>query len=430
MRGGRDTAPQPALVRGVGRWALVALIFNTVLGAGILGLPSKAYAAAGVYSLLGLGIALVLMAGVALCLAELSSRYDSTGGPYIYVNEAYGERPAFLTGWLIYASRLLTAATHLSLLLTYGAAIFPALELPMWRNIAILLLIAIMTWLMLRGARQSAAANGFFGALKVAGLAAIALVALGAVDFQTFPVFGSIGSHSLSQVVLLFIFALMGFESATIVAGEIQNPQRNLPFAILLGLTGAALIYAFLMVASIALLPNLAGTDRPIADLAGVLFGRAGELVTAGGAVLMLLGSLVAGFFLTPRMLFALGDTRFLPPPVSAVHSEWRTPHISILATSTVILVFVTFGDFITILSMATSARLLVYAACCAALLKLRRRPKGSVARFTVPGGALIPILSGAVSALVLVHGAWKELPALALIAGLGLLLTLRPRLR
>jgi amino acid transporter len=423
-----DRAGERSLVRGVSRWQVVALIFNTILGAGILGLPSKAYAAAGIYSLLALALALLLVVGVALCLSELASRYETTGGPYIYVQQAFGERPAFLAGWLIYASRVFTAATHLSLLLTYSYALFPGLELPLWSSIAAVVLVIAFTGLTLRGAKQAAVANGFFGAVKVGGLAAIALLGLAAIDVNVFPVTGAIEADSFSGVILLFMFAMMGFESATIVAGEIKNPQRNLPFGILVGISGAAALYAALMVASIALVPNLAETERPIAEIAKALFGRGGEMFAAGGAVLMLLGSLAAGFFLAPRLLFALGSTSYLPRVMGAVHPRWRTPHVAILATGAIVIALALSGDFLTVLSIATSTRMLVYAACCAALLKLRRRDADRRPSFVVPGGPVIPILAAVLSILVLVQGAWAELPALAGIGLLGLLLTLRFR--
>lgn len=412
------------LKRGVGRWALVALIFNTVVGAGILGLPSKVYAVAGTYSLVGLAAACVLVALVGLCLCELSSRYDVTGGPYVYVKDAFGDRPAFLVGWLLYASRILTAATHCVLLLTYAAAVVPAMADPFWRTIGAVTIIAAFTGLTLRGARQSAIANSLFGSLKLVGLGSLALAGLLAVGFSGAPVTGDVALGNMSEVVLLFIFALMGFESATIVAGEIENPQRNLPFGILGGTAAAAVLYGAITWACIALVPGLAETERPISDLANALFGRTAELIVAWGAVVMLMGSLAAGFFLNPRMLLALGTTDFLPSSIAAINSGWRTPHVAILISAALILFFALTGSFMTVLAMATSARLLGYVACCAAQIRLRGKPDVPPAGFLVPGGVLIPVLAGVASLVVLVLGAWKELPALLAIGAVGALTT------
>lgn len=109
----------PTLKRSIGKWSLVLLIVNSIIGAGIFGLPSKVFALSGTYSLLAFGICAIVVMVFILCFAEISSRFDKTGGPYTYAYNALGKFPGFLTGWLLFLSRVFNYATLINLLVIY-----------------------------------------------------------------------------------------------------------------------------------------------------------------------------------------------------------------------------------------------------------------------------------------------------------------------
>src|SRR5215217_34111 len=111
----------PSLQRGIYKWELVLLFINSVIGAGIFGLPSKIFALSGVYSLLAFVVCAAVMMIFILCFAEVSSQFEKTGGPFVYVLSAFGPVPAFLTGWLLILSRIFNYATLVNLLVVYAS---------------------------------------------------------------------------------------------------------------------------------------------------------------------------------------------------------------------------------------------------------------------------------------------------------------------
>src|ERR1700737_2035056 len=109
------------LLRGIRRWDLVAITINGIIGAGIFGLPAKVYALIGSYSLIAFVACALVVTLIILCFAEVSSRFDETGGPYLYARAAFGPTVAFEVGWLIWLARLTAFAANCNLLLNYLA---------------------------------------------------------------------------------------------------------------------------------------------------------------------------------------------------------------------------------------------------------------------------------------------------------------------
>ncbi len=248
------------LIRGVGRWSLLGLLINLTLGAGVLGLPSKAFALIGVQSFLALGLAAVSVALIALCFAELGSRFTATGGPYLYVREAFGDTLGFAAGWLTWVTRPLSVATLLNLLIVYVAGFFPAAATEPWRSLIIAVLVAALTGVVLSGVRQSAWLSNVLAVVKFALLAGVALLGLLYLGGGALPAAGPVEPKSFMETLLLLVFAFIGFESVSVVAGEVKDPRRSYPFAILLGVSLIAALYAALLLGCVLLLPDLAAS--------------------------------------------------------------------------------------------------------------------------------------------------------------------------
>lgn len=426
-----DAGPhrRPALARGMGRWDLTALIVNLVIGAGVLGLPSKAYAAVGLWSFAALGAAALLAALLVLCFAELGSRFDETGGPYLYVRSAFGELPGFAVGWLAFVTRPLSAATLLNLLITYGAGYWPLLAEEPWRTLVLVGIVASLTAVALIGVRQSAWTNNLLTLAKAGVLLAVAVPGLVIGLALPMPAAAPAQPEAFTGTVLLLIFAFVGFESVSIVAGEVREPRRSFPFAVLVGMGFITGLYATLLFVCVKLLPGLAGSERPIADAARAMGGDVAYQAVIAGAVPVLLGSVSATILLMPRMLFAMAEQGQAPRELAAVHPRWRTPWIAILLSGVVVLATTLLNDFLTALVFSTMTRILIYIACAAALLKLRAKPDAPQAAFHLPLGQAVASLSIAGCVVVLVVGGWAALPQLGAVVLLGFALLAATRL-
>jgi amino acid transporter len=405
------------LHRGLGPADVVALTLNTIVGAGIFGLPSALHAAAGSHSLAVLAAAFVLIAAVAACAAEVASRFDATGGPVLYAREALGPFGAFTVGWLLYLTRLATSGAIIVVMLDYAAALWPALSEPLARGIAITVFLLAIAALNLRGVVQGAALGNVLVVLKLTPLFLLAPLGLYIGGWPQAAAEPALQADALGAAFLLAFFACMGFEQATIVAGELRSPKRDLPLGMLGGFLLAGLLYALLVLACQSMLPGLADTKRPIAELALAIFGAAGATVVAVTAVLSCAGNLSTSILVTPRVLFALAEQGEIPAVLARVSGGTRVPGVAIMLTASIICVLTLTGTFVHLATIAVIARMLMYASICVALLVLRRR---GPAPLVVPGGPVLAVLAIASCALVMTTASAEALRAvgIALLAG------------
>jgi amino acid transporter len=214
---------------------------------------------------------------------------------------------------------------------------------------------------------------------------------------------------SFSTAVLLLIYAFTGFENASVPAGEIVNPRRNMPFAILIGIAIVTAFYLLIQTVCIGTLPNLGGTERPLAEAAGMFLGPLGASIIAAGAITSIIGNLNVAILTTPRILFAMATHRELPQSLGEVHSRFRTPHIAILITAGLMLALTLSSSVIYALTVSTIARLLAYAATCVALPKLRRAKDVQPALVSIPGGVVVSALAVLLTVWLLSNSTLRE---------------------
>src|SRR5215467_11533727 len=153
---------QKGLVRGIGRWDLLALTINGMVGAGIFGLPSRIYSLAGVWSVLAYLVCAALVTLITLCFAEVGSRFDETGGPYLYARVAFGSVIGFEVGWLLWLARVTAFAALCNLLLGYLSFFWPAAGFGWTRALAITVVMVAMTTVNMIGVREAALVNNLF----------------------------------------------------------------------------------------------------------------------------------------------------------------------------------------------------------------------------------------------------------------------------
>lgn len=382
------------LIRGISRWDLLAIAVNTIIGAGIFGLPAKAAALIGNYSLLALIACAGIFALIVLCFSEVASRFEATGGMYLYAREAFGAVVGFEVGWLYWIVRVTTAAANCNLLVSYLSFFYPSANQGKLRVLfitTIFLLIALVNFL---GIRQSARLTNIFTLGKIAPLLIFISAGLFFIQPASFTFPQTVQHESFASAILILVYAFSGFEATTILAGEAREPRRNLPFALLVSLAIVAALYVLIMVVCIGVLPELAKSERPLADAAVNFLGFWGASFITVGAVISIMGNLNIGFLASSRIPYAMAEQKELPAFIGKTHEKFKTPHVSLVITLLVILVLTIQSNFITALTIATITRLMVYATTCAALLVFRFRENAPQAEFIAPFGMVAAVLS------------------------------------
>lgn len=416
-----ENVSEEGLVRGIGRWDLVGVVINSVIGAGIFLLPAKAFGLIGNYSLIAFVICAFVVVLIILCFAEVSSRFTETGGPYLYARTAFGPAVGFQVGWMNWLARISAYATNCNLLVVYLSFFWPAAISGVRRAAIITGLTLVLTLINYLGVRDAAVTSNVFMVAKLLPLIAFIAAGLFFLTPANFTLGAAPSYGSFSTAVLLLVYAFTGFENATVPTGEIVNPRRNLPLAILIAIGIITVVYILIQAVSIGTLPNLGGTDRPLADAARMFLGPVGASIIAAGAITSIIGNLNVNLLTTPRIPFAMSTRGELPQILSAVHSRFRTPHVAIIVSAAVMLALTLSSSLIYALTVSTIARLLAYAATCVALPTLRRKSDCPPAQFTVPGGTVISIVAVLLSVWLLSNSTYSEArdSGIALAAGI-----------
>lgn len=409
--------PGPALVRELRRTDIVGLTVNNVIGAGIFTMPAALAAGAGGASLVVLLLTILMTSMMALCLVEVASRFDTTGGPMIYASEAFGPRTGFIVGWLMYLSRLAAFGAIVVVMLDYGAGLWPALAAPTVRVAVVTLVVAGLAAINIRGVAHGARMSSALAAAKVVPLVLVAgagIWMVGALPAAASPErLGDLGG-----AVLVAFFTCMGFETGAVLAGEVRHPQRDLPTGILGGMCGVAIVYTLVMVACLRAVPDLAHATRPLAAAAAAALGPAGATVVSMTAVLSCAGTLTVMMLTTPRVLFALAAHGDVPPVLASVNPARHTPAIAIVVSAAVIWVLTVSGTFVYLATFSAMARLLMYGSTCAALIVLRRRD--GPAPVTIPWGPVFSVLSMLLATAAIVATAGTQIRDLTIAVALG----------
>ncbi len=412
----------PGLMRSMRRWDLVGVVVNGVIGAGIFGLPSKVFALAGGYSIVAFVVCALFVAAVVLCFAEVASRYSGTGGPYLYAAETYGPAVGFTVGWLVWIARLTGFAANSSLLLTYVGVFVPSAAAGVSRAVVLALIVGVLTAVNIAGVRLVAGTSNVLAIGKLLPLAVFVLIGLFFLDPARFSSGFVPGYHAFSQSVLLLVYAFTGFEMAVIPAGEARNPGQNLPAALMLGMATVVIFYVAIQVVCIGTLPQLAASQRPLADAASSFLGPWGAVMITLGIVISLAGNLNVLMLSASRVIFAMGERRDLPAALATIHPRFRTPAAAVLLTSAIMLVLTLSGTFMSLVTVSTLARLGAYLITCSALPVLRRRLHAPPAAFTMPAGAALAVVSIFLGLWLLSNSTVREArdAVIAVLAGLA----------
>ena len=411
------------LVRGLRRWDLVALVINSIIGAGIFGLPSRAFALAGTYSILAYLVSALAIVLIILCFAEVGSRFKATGGPYLYARAAFGPVIGFQVGWLMWLGRIASFAALCNLLVGYLGYFMPLAGAAASRAGVIVAVISSLAIVNIVGIRVTATVTNAFTVGKLIPLLLVGVVGLFFIDPQRYALAPTPGYGSFSQAALLLVFTYAGFEGAAIPTGEMRDPGRHLPFALLTGIGVVVLVYVLVQAVCIGTLPELARSERPLSDASFRFVGPFGASIIAAGAIVSITGTLNALMFATPRILFAMGENQQLPQALVLMHRSFRTPTIAIALTAAIMLVLALFSTFISALTISAVVRLMAYATTCAALPVLRRDSTAPRPTFILRGGSFVAVTAVVLSVWLLSNSSWAEARLVAAAVGVGFLI-------
>ncbi len=421
-----------SLKRVLGAGDLIMLAIGAVIGAGIFGAIGTAAAgqvtpdgivvryAAGpalIFSFILLGGACAL---AGLCYAELAAMIPQAGGAYAYSYAALGELVAWIIGWdliLEYAIGNIAVAIswgdyfttlvrnvgvdlpawlttgYRTALLSSNAQIHGLLDtaprlagVPVLLNVPAFAIVMFVTWLLLRGAKETARANTVMVIIKLAVLALFIGVGLMNINTANYTPFAPNGFTGIHQGAAIVFFAYIGFDAISTAAEETRNPQRNLPLGILGGLAVCTLIYVIVGAVITGMVPYTElGVADPLARALELIGYTGVGAIVAFGATVSMAAVLLVFQYGQPRIFFAMARDGLMPEWVARVDPKTRIPYAATLWVGVIVAVASMVGDAAETYDLTNIGTLFAFTLVCAGVLFLRVKQPDRERPFKVP---------------------------------------------
>jgi len=367
------------LPRKLGLLDATFIVIGIVIGSGIFLLPNLiARALPSAFAI----VAVWVVAGVlsyfgALAYSELGAMMPATGGQYVYLREAYGPACAFLCGWVfvlaVLPGGIAFLAVGFSIYLDHFVRLSPAM-----RSVAALALVAVLSAANYIGVREGAWIQRIFTTLKIAGL----LVVIGAAMFAPHArATTTVSPPRLSYAAFGFVMtacllAYNGWSYVSFVAGEIKDPQRNLPRSLALGMGAVMALYVLANIAymNVMTVPEIAAAERVGADVAGRTMGPAGATVLSAVVLLSIIGAINGCILTAARIPFAQARDGLFFRRFGQVHPRFKTPAFAIVAQSVWSGVLILTGSYETLVSYMMLSAWIFYTLSVVAVWVLRRK--------------------------------------------------------
>lgn len=365
---GKTLAPP----RTVGIFGMSLLQINGMIGSGIFALPAVLAAAVGSFAPILMLLGGLLFLPLALVFAWLATRFDQSGGPVLYGKSAFGSFAGFQAGWGRYVSGAVAMAANTHVMVSYFAALFPALQDELLATVVAVLVIATLTIINLFSMRGSVNSLGGLTALKLVPLA----ILVGAALFGSYDTPGIVLPQfsQVETVVLLLFYAFIGFEGVAVVAGELRDPKRDLPRVLIAILAGVTILYAIIIWAYLAIGAQPDAEESALAASAEAVLGDLGTVMIVLGAGFSILANSFSGVVVVPRMAYGMAQQGMLPAWFERVHPRYLTPANAILFYGAVSCLCAMWGGFLVLAAASTLSRLLGYVITAAALPVIERR--------------------------------------------------------
>jgi APA family basic amino acid/polyamine antiporter len=411
------------LKRTLGTLDVTALYIGLILGSGIFVAPAAVVAVAPNASLwLWIGGGVITLAG-AFCYAECATRRPCTGGFYVFYRDAFGPTTAFVGGWA-------------ALLITYPASV-AAIAVICGRYVQELLpgvpslgaaAVAVLAGGIVNtvGLRSGPVAQRVLSSLKVGVLVIVAVAGLLTTPAEQAPVAAADASAFLAALMLI-LWTYDGWSNVAQVAGEVCEPRRVLPRAVIAGTVVLVAVYGVVQLAVDRMLPApaAAASQRVFADAVGAALGGGWPKVVSILIVVSTFGSLAATVLTGARTAVAMAEDHLLPGGFAAVHARWQTPWVALAALTCASLAYVWVGKFEVLLAVFSFAVWIFYGLVAWALLRFRRRGIGGTDTWRAPAGVLcagiLLCTSAAMSVGIAIESPIQALTCVAIMAaGVG----------
>ncbi len=362
------------LLRAVGPWTLAASTVCNVVGAGIFAVPGALAASVGPYAPLALLVCALAVSSVAICFAEGGSRIASSGGSYGYVAAAFGPLAGFVAGTLSWFGNILACGGVAAALAGVVVSLLPASLKAPAHVLVIVAVIGGIAWVnvggVMRGMRLVSAAT----MLKLIPLAIFVIVGASAIHGDNFGQSVSLSTSGLGRALILALFAFTGMETSLAASGEVAQPARTIPRALMLAMLIVTVLYIAIQVVAQGILgPALALSTVPLADAMGRISPALRLLMLAGAAISMF-GLMSIELLGGPRILFAFARDGLLPKALGRVHARSHAPHVAIVCHAAIAVALALTGTFAELAVLSTLAVAPLYIGGSVAAWYLRRR--------------------------------------------------------
>ncbi|HUQ20660.1 MAG TPA: amino acid permease [Gemmatimonadaceae bacterium] len=404
------------LIRAVGVRGLSAAIVNYTIGAGIFVLPALVAAKVGAAAPIVYVICAVAMGLIVACFADAGSRVSLSGGVYAYAGVAFGSYIGFMVAVGMWMSMIIASAAVTIIFLDSIGQLSPMLTSPLVRSTIIVVLYTILAVINVRGVKLGSGMVQTVTAGKLVPILILLAFGFLAVKASNLTWPGIPPASDASRATVILIFAFMGIESAITPSGEVKNPARTVPRAIFLAMILVTVLYIGLQILAQGILgTELMTAKAPLAQAAGRILGRGGEILVLTGAAISTIGYVTGDMLAAPRMPYSLGRDGLLPSILGNVHERNRTPHVAIILHAVLCAALALSGTFDTLAIFVVLLTLLVYLACCLATIQLQRRDVriDGAEPLHLPGGPVIPILASLIIIWLMSSSTMKEVVAL-----------------
>lgn len=409
------------------KWNLKTVVLygiNCVIGSGIFLLPGSAYKILGPGSLFAYLFVFVLVMSINLCFAECGSMFEKSGGPYLYARKAFGEFFGYEVGVMKWIVSIIAWATMAVGFTTALTALCPGLSDPFAQKMVAMGIILVLSLINLLGVNIMAYLNNISTIGKLIPMAIFVVGGLFFIRRGNFsPIFPqALTANSISTAVITVFYAFTGFENVGVAAGDMDNPTKNVPKALILSMSIVSLIYFLVQFNCIGILgADLGGSGTPVAQAMEVFLGGKGGLLVTLGTLVSIGGLNIAGSFNTPRCAQALAEGGLLPAAMGKCN-KYNVPYISVIITGILSLLLTLTGSFAQLAAISVISRFSQYIPTCLAVIVLRKKHPEMKAGYRVPFGWVIPSIAVIASVWLLINSDVSKL-----IAGLGAMLVVAP---
>ena len=413
------------LRRELGKWDLTALGVNQVIGGAVFAVPATLALSLGHWSWIAVGVVGLLAMAVALNFAEAGSRFDGTGGPYLYTRAAFGRFISFEVGWMVWVVRVTSWSSVVNVLVSALGYYWPSITTGLLRAALISGVVLVIMALNIRGIKQSSMVVNGLTIGKLTPLVLFILLGLPHVTMGALRPDIPLTWDAVAGTALILIFAFGGYEVIPVPAGEARDPQKAVPFAMIMTIVVVATVMTLAQVVALATLPGLGTSKTPLVDASALFIGAGGAALMTLGTIVSVAGNNVGAALSGSRSLFALSEQGDVPAVFGHVHRRFHTPDVAIVTTCLCTLVLALTGGFAELAAISAIARLIVYGGTCASVLAMRRK---SAAPFTIPFGPAIPVIALLVCGVILASATWEQLYKSAGALAIGAILYLLGR--